>query len=100
METTSDVEDSVRNLLTGRGVLSTASKRTRAPIIASALDDDNYVVMASLDLVDIFDVKLLMKRLKIIGLTHDPNFGDSGSCIKLKLSIRSQIFFSKCKSIQ
>ena len=43
-------------------------------LIARALDDDNYVLMASLDLSAAFDVvniDLLMKRLRIIGLPGD-----------------------------
>ena len=43
-------------------------------IIARALDENNHVLMASLDLSAAFDVvntKLLMKRLKIIGLPDD-----------------------------
>ena len=43
-------------------------------LIAGALDDDNYVALASLDLsaaFDIVDVRLLLKRLKIIGLPSD-----------------------------
>ena len=43
-------------------------------LIARALDDDNYVLMASLDLSAAFDVvniDLLMKRLTIIGLPRD-----------------------------
>ena len=40
-------------------------------VIARALEDDNYVAMASLDLsaaLDIVDVKLLIKRLTILRL--------------------------------
>ena len=43
-------------------------------LIARALDDDEYVAMASLDLssaFDVVDVKLLIKRLYIIGLPGD-----------------------------
>ena len=43
-------------------------------LVARALDDDNYVLMASLDLsaaFDVVNVDLLMKRLKIIGLPAD-----------------------------
>ena len=43
-------------------------------IISRALDEINYVLMASLDLSAAFDVvntKLLLKRLKIIGLPSD-----------------------------
>ena len=43
-------------------------------LIARALDDDNYVLMASLDLSAAFDVVnigLLMKRLRILGLPDD-----------------------------
>ena len=43
-------------------------------LIAGALDDDNYVALASLDLsaaFDIVDVRLLLKRLQIIGLPGD-----------------------------
>ena len=43
-------------------------------LIARALDDDNYVLMASLDLSAAFDVvniDLLMKRLVILGLPND-----------------------------
>ena len=43
-------------------------------MIAKALDDDEYVAMASLDLssaFDVVDVKLLIKRLGIIGLPDD-----------------------------
>ena len=43
-------------------------------LIARALDDDKYVVMASIDLSAAFDVvniDLLMKRLRIIGLPED-----------------------------
>ena len=43
-------------------------------IIARALDDDNYVALASIDLssaIDIVDVQLLLKRLRITGLPVD-----------------------------
>ena len=43
-------------------------------LIARALDGDNYVLMASLDLsaaFDIVNIKLLLKRLKIVGLPGD-----------------------------
>ena len=43
-------------------------------LISRALEDDNYVAMASLDLsaaFDVVDVNLLTKRLKIIGLPDD-----------------------------
>ena len=43
-------------------------------LIARALDDDNYVLMASVDLSAAFDVvniDLLMKRLRILGLPDD-----------------------------
>ena len=43
-------------------------------IIARALDDDNYVALASIDLssaFDIVDVQLLLKRLRITGLPVD-----------------------------
>ena len=43
-------------------------------IIAKALDDDNFVLMASLDLsaaFDVVNVELLLKRLKIVGLPED-----------------------------
>jgi hypothetical protein len=43
-------------------------------LIARALEDDNFVLMASLDLsaaFDIVDVNLLIKRLEIIGLPSD-----------------------------
>ena len=43
-------------------------------LIAIALDNDNFALMASLDLsaaFDIVDIKLLLKRLKIIGLPQD-----------------------------
>ena len=43
-------------------------------LIARALDDDNYVLMASIDLSATFDVVnigLLMKRLTILGLPKD-----------------------------
>ena len=43
-------------------------------LIARALDEDNYVAMASIDLsaaFDIVDVGLLIKRLKILGLPDD-----------------------------
>ena len=42
--------------------------------IARALYDDNYVIVASLDLSSAFDlvnIKLLIKRLTIIGLPND-----------------------------
>ena len=43
-------------------------------LISRALEDDNYVAMASLDLSSAFDVvniPLLIKRLKIVGLPDD-----------------------------
>ena len=43
-------------------------------ILARALDDDNYALMATLDLSSAFDVvnvELLLKRLKIMGLPSD-----------------------------
>ena len=43
-------------------------------LISSAVDDDMFALMASLDLSSAFDVvnvKLLLKRLEIIGLPHD-----------------------------
>ena len=43
-------------------------------LVARALDDDNYVLMASIDLSAAFDVvniDLLVKRLEIIGLPED-----------------------------
>ena len=43
-------------------------------IISRAADDDNYVLMASLDLSAAFDlvnVELLLKRLRLIGLPND-----------------------------
>ena len=43
-------------------------------LIARALDEDNYVIMASLDLSAAFDVvniDLLLKRLRLIGLPDD-----------------------------
>ena len=43
-------------------------------LIAGALDDDNYVALASLDLsaaFDIVNVALLIKRLQIMGLPPD-----------------------------
>ena len=43
-------------------------------LIARALDDDNFVLMASLDLsaaFDVVDIGLLMQRLRIIGLPED-----------------------------
>ena len=43
-------------------------------LISRAIDDDNYVLMASLDLsaaFDIVNVKLLLKRLIVIGLPPD-----------------------------
>ena len=43
-------------------------------LIARALDDDNYVLMASIDLsaaFDVINVDLLLKRLKIVGLPDD-----------------------------
>ena len=43
-------------------------------IIARALDEDNYVAMASLDLSAAFDVvniKLLLKQLRVLGLPDD-----------------------------
>ena len=43
-------------------------------LIARALDENNYVLMASVDLSSAFDVvniKLLLKRLKILGLPND-----------------------------
>ena len=39
-----------------------------------ALNDENYVAMASFDLsvaFDVVDTKLLIKRLKVIGLSDD-----------------------------
>ena len=47
---------------------------TLQSIISRALDDDNYVAMASIDLsaaFDIVNVDLLIKRLRIIGLPKD-----------------------------
>jgi hypothetical protein len=43
-------------------------------LIARVLDEDNYAIMASLDLSAVFDVvniSLLIKRLKILGLPAD-----------------------------
>ena len=43
-------------------------------MIARALDDDEYVAIASLDLsaaFDVVDVPLLIKRLRVIGLPDD-----------------------------
>jgi hypothetical protein len=43
-------------------------------VIARALDDDEFSLVASLDLLAAFDVvniKLLIKRMKTIGLTDD-----------------------------
>ena len=43
-------------------------------MIARALDDDSYAVMANLDLsaaFDVVDINLLLKRLKLIGLPKD-----------------------------
>ena len=43
-------------------------------LLASALNDHNFAIMASLDLSAAFDVaniELLVKRLKIIGLPND-----------------------------
>ena len=43
-------------------------------LIARSLDDDNYTLMASIDLSAAFDVvniDLLMKRLRILGLPDD-----------------------------
>ena len=43
-------------------------------LIAHALDEDNYALMASVDLSAAFDVvniDLLMKRLRVIGLPED-----------------------------
>ena len=43
-------------------------------IIAQALDEDNYAIMASLDLSAAFDmvnINLLLKRMAIMGLPDD-----------------------------
>ena len=43
-------------------------------IIAQALDDNNFAIMASLDLIAAFDmvnIDLLLKRMSIIGLLDD-----------------------------
>ena len=43
-------------------------------IIASAMDENNYALMANLDLsaaFDVVNVKLLLKRMKVIGLPND-----------------------------
>jgi hypothetical protein len=43
-------------------------------IIARALDNDEFVLVASLDLSSAFDmvnIPLLLKRMSIIGLPHD-----------------------------
>ena len=43
-------------------------------MIARALDEDEFVAMASLDLssaFDVVDVPLLLKRLRILGLPDD-----------------------------
>jgi hypothetical protein len=43
-------------------------------MISRALDNDEYVLLSSLDLsvaLDLVDIKLLLKRLKIIGLPRD-----------------------------
>ena len=43
-------------------------------LIARALDEDNYALLASIDLSSAFDVvnvKLLIKRMKIVGLPED-----------------------------
>ena len=53
---------------------TTTAGLTIQSLIASALNDDNFVIMASLDLSAAFDVvniELLVKRLKIIGLPSD-----------------------------
>jgi hypothetical protein len=42
--------------------------------IARAVDDENFVIVASIDLsvaFDLVDINLLLKRLKIIGITDD-----------------------------
>ena len=67
--------------LTGKQQHGFKKKRNTASIglvlqslIARALDESNYVLMASLDLSSAFDivnVKLLIKRLRIIGLPGD-----------------------------
>ena len=47
---------------------------TLQSLIASALDGDNFAIMASLDLSSAFDVvnvELLLKRLRIIGIPND-----------------------------
>ena len=54
---------------------STASlSLTIQTIIAQALDEDNYAIMASLDLSAAFDmvnINLLLKRMAIMGLPDD-----------------------------
>ena len=47
---------------------------TLQSILARALDQDNYAIMSSIDLsaaFDVVNVKLLLKRLQIIGLPND-----------------------------
>lgn len=57
-----------------KGKSTTTLSLTIQSLIARALDEDKFVLMASLDLSSAFDVvnvKLLLKRLKIIGLPAD-----------------------------
>ena len=58
----------------GIGVLTAMAGLTLQYLIARALDDNKYVLMASLDLsaaFDIVNVPLLVKRLRVIGLPND-----------------------------
>ena len=53
---------------------TTTAGLTIQTILARALNDDNYAIMASLDLsaaFDVVNVDLLLKRMKIIGLPDD-----------------------------
>ena len=53
--------------------IATASL-TLQSLLASALDDDKYPIMASLDLsvaFDVVNIELLLKSLQIIGISND-----------------------------
>ena len=76
-----EVEDEIGNDLSG--TTQHGFKRNRSTVsaalqlqnqIASAMDEDFYVAVASMDLTaafDVLDVELLMKRLKILGIPED-----------------------------
>lgn len=77
----SEVEDELGTDLSGttqhgfkRNRSTTSAALQLQNQIARAMDEDNYVAVASMDLTaafDVLDVELLMKRLKILGIPKD-----------------------------